>query len=1080
MIPISMRILSKLKMPHLKNFLVSVFLASFIFTTPLHAVAKNIYQTTSKTDIPSSRESVINKKCQSEKSFHLSGIIDSIRDWHSLQPAFFTDMGMIPNLPQTTVNAIMQDSDGIMWINVDNGLFRFDGLHIQLFRAQAHVPHSLPDSVIHTMRPHPQGGFLLGTATAGIIRFDPHTNFFDPVPSDAPAGRGLAVQAINSDNHSGFWIISDAGIGHLGPHDSTIHYEKLWPVAAGKKINRITDILNAKDGTLWLASGDGLFFRHTKETAFTRLHTASQDIENLLTSRITTLYQDRDDRLWVGSAFYGGLYITPSGEIYQPESLKASSSYINHRAIHGFAELPDNHIWIATMGGGIVDYAFWTAGTKGQLCAPQGEEYTGYVKTWTHNPLNTHSISGNNILSLMTDRDGGIWVATDRGVSRWDPHPSIAFNIPDVLVDKSGMISDSVTGLLSDEKGRIWIGLQNGMINIIDRHRTQIQKLSLTGLQVSQPVRAFLQAKDGAILAGSLGLARIDPKNLSVTSLMDDFLSKKTITALAETKYNLFIGTNSGLYIKDRATEKVSYFTHNADDSRSLISDHIKDIAIRSDNEVWIATANGISIHKNNVNGFDNILSHSENPRIFPRSFITSLAAKESTMLVGSFNGISQFSPNSRRGYDFQNFYHKDRPSADEINRLIVNKFGYIWASSSDGISVLDPARRQSFVLGERDHVSSGHFSQRTSALADDGSILFGGTNGLTVIAPEQILFSSSLPQNSKSGDLQVTMAEINEKPINFGQLPTLNQTFEVPPTARSLRIGFILLDYSAPRDVTYSYKLEGVDSQWITVPFNTPPIAIYTNLRSGHYALHIRAETSGLHAYSKEETFYFTIAPHWYEHWEISVVVVLIVLVGLYLIIILRTFLLKRQTKRLQNLVDNRTFELQQANQQLSALANTDVLTGLLNRRALMIELARIQQEAAEQNRTISLAMLDVDHFKNINDRYGHLVGDTVMRKAANIIRNNIRQNDFAGRYGGDEFVIAIAASLEISHNIAERIRHEFTTLIVKNNDTELKITVSIGLFEMKPDDNISVALDRADNMLYWAKNNGRNRVES
>ncbi|MFT8737109.1 MAG: GGDEF domain-containing protein, partial [Zymomonas mobilis] len=207
---------------------------------------------------------------------------------------------------------------------------------------------------------------------------------------------------------------------------------------------------------------------------------------------------------------------------------------------------------------------------------------------------------------------------------------------------------------------------------------------------------------------------------------------------------------------------------------------------------------------------------------------------------------------------------------------------------------------------------------------------------------------------------------------------------------------------------------------------------------------------------------------------------IALLILLGLYLIVLFRTFLLKRQTKRLQNLVNDRTFELQQANQQLSELANTDVLTGLLNRRALMAKLSELRQTAPLNEKTISIAMLDVDHFKKINDRYGHLVGDEVMRNAAFIIRNNIRQDDFAGRYGGDEFIIAISAPLEISRNIAERIRQEFTRMVVKNGDTELKITVSIGLFEMTTEDAVSAALDKADNLLYWAKNNGRNRVES
>ncbi|ACV76348.1 MAG: diguanylate cyclase [Zymomonas mobilis] len=1030
----------------------------------------------------SSRSANEDVKCRAEKTFHLPGVIDSMHGWQNFQSAFFTDMGAIPNLPQTTVNAIMQDSDGLIWINIANGLFRFDGLHIQLFRPQANQPHSLPDSIIRTMRPQNSGGFLLGTATAGVIRFDPKTNYFDPISSDAPTGRGLSIQVIASDNHNGFWVISDAGIGHLKAGSNSIHYEKKLPFSDKGDIHHITDLLATKDNRLWIASNDGLFFRRKENDVFTALRSSEKEIDTLLTSQITALYQDRDDRLWVGSAFHGGLYMTADGRFYQPKPLKASSPYLNYRSIHGFAELPDNHIWIATMGGGIIDYAFWTAGIKGKLCAPPGEEYTGYVRTWTHNPLNDHSVSGNNILSLMADRDGGIWIATDRGVSRWNPHPSIAFNLPDILVDKNGMISDSIEALLADEKGRIWVGLQNGMINMIDQQRSQIKKISLKGLQMAQPVRAFLQAKDGAILAGSLGLARIDPNDFSTTAIMDDILGKETITALAETKYNLFIGTNSGLYVKDRSTEKVTHFTHNIDDKDSLIGDHIKDIAVRSDEEVWIATTDGISIHDTHRSGFNNLLGKPDDRLLFSHSFVTSLATdNDNSMLVGSFNGISHLFP-TKNGYNFNNIYRKNKPSSNEINRLIVDKFGHIWSSSPDGISVFDSVNRQSHFLGQRDHVSSGHFSQRASVLTEDGSILFGGTNGLTVIAPEQILFSPAQLGNggNSATKIQITALDLNEKTLPFGLLPHTDQMFDIPPGTRSLRVGFILSDYSAPNDVRYSYKLEGIDSEWIRIPDNTPPVAIYTNLPSGHYALHMRAEVLGLHSYQKEARFLFKVAPRWYEHWQIGIAVAALILLALYLAVLFRTFLLERRTRRLQHLVDDRTHELQQANKQLSELANTDVLTGLLNRRALMAKLSELHQDALLNENAISIAMLDVDHFKKINDRYGHLVGDDVMRNAASIIRNNIRQEDFAGRYGGDEFIIAISASIEMSRHIAERIRNEFTKIVIKNGETELKITVSIGLFEITTEESISIALDKADSLLYWAKNNGRNRVES
>ena len=179
-------------------------------------------------------------------------------------------------------------------------------------------------------------------------------------------------------------------------------------------------------------------------------------------------------------------------------------------------------------------------------------------------------------------------------------------------------------------------------------------------------------------------------------------------------------------------------------------------------------------------------------------------------------------------------------------------------------------------------------------------------------------------------------------------------------------------------------------------------------------------------------------------------------------------------RTRRLQE-------ELQKKNEQLQELSIRDQLTGLYNRRYLM---ERLHEEVARVKRyryALTLLMMDIDHFKQINDRYGHLQGDRVLQELAQILRASARAVDFVARYGGEEFVM-VAPNVDGSGGIilAERIRlaveqHEFPC-----HEGVLRITISIGLASVRGQEvtDETDLLNRADKALYEAKERGRNRV--
>ncbi|MDP2243226.1 sensor domain-containing diguanylate cyclase [Pseudomonas sp.] len=162
-----------------------------------------------------------------------------------------------------------------------------------------------------------------------------------------------------------------------------------------------------------------------------------------------------------------------------------------------------------------------------------------------------------------------------------------------------------------------------------------------------------------------------------------------------------------------------------------------------------------------------------------------------------------------------------------------------------------------------------------------------------------------------------------------------------------------------------------------------------------------------------------------------------------------------------------------------IAALATTDQLTDLLNRRGFDLLANQAIQEARRNPSPLCALLLDLDSFKDLNDNHGHLAGDEVLRGFANKLRDNLRQSDILCRWGGEEFIILLKdTSPEQARLLAEKIRQQTEQASFSYKDASLRITTSIGLAELHPDDSLNELLARADRALYRAKKTGRNRT--
>ncbi|MGZ5433924.1 MAG: diguanylate cyclase, partial [Thermoanaerobaculia bacterium] len=286
---------------------------------------------------------------------------------------------------------------------------------------------------------------------------------------------------------------------------------------------------------------------------------------------------------------------------------------------------------------------------------------------------------------------------------------------------------------------------------------------------------------------------------------------------------------------------------------------------------------------------------------------------------------------------------------------------------------------------------------------------------------------------------------------------------------------------------VEYQYRLDPIDEEWSE--WTAQPFIDYTTLAANDYTFRLRARGAGS-APSAEATWQFAVLSPWYtSRWGYGIWILLAVAIVL-LVIRTRTGALSRQAERLRAKVAEKTAELQEtvklleaANTQLEALSLEDDLTGIANRRYFDRTLADEWNRARRHEQTLALILLDLDHFKDLNDRRGHPAGDDCLRRVGAFLNESVRRSgEVVARYGGEEFAILLpgvdgAGALRVAETLREGIER---LAIPYGNGTARRVTASCGVASLSPAPEASsdTLVASADRALYAAKHSGRNCV--
>jgi diguanylate cyclase (GGDEF)-like protein len=299
------------------------------------------------------------------------------------------------------------------------------------------------------------------------------------------------------------------------------------------------------------------------------------------------------------------------------------------------------------------------------------------------------------------------------------------------------------------------------------------------------------------------------------------------------------------------------------------------------------------------------------------------------------------------------------------------------------------------------------------------------------------------------------------------------------------MRIEFAPVSYRP--GISYQYRLDPIDARWSE--WSTELFIDYTTLGANDYTFRLRARGPGLTA-SEETRWSFSVLPPWYRT-NLATALWLLLAIGTVVALIrMRTRTLRSQAERLRAKVADKTAELQQtvalletANVQLEALSLEDDLTGIANRRSFERALADEWNRARRHEQPLALILLDLDHFKELNDRRGHPAGDDCLRRVGAFLAETIRRSgEIVARYGGEEFAILLpGVDSDVAIRVAETLRAGIEHLGVPyGNGTHRRVTASSGVASMIPTANLTAdgLVSNADRALYAAKHSGRNCV--
>ena len=757
-------------------------------------------------------------------------------------------------LPGNTITDVMQDDTGYLYIGTYDGLVRFDGVEFVTYNKTYRDDYNFVSA--RSIMQDSRGVLWVGANDEGITAI-----FKDGSCRKFSTDEGLpnnSVRAIEEDNEGNIWVGTASGVVYITPGLEVVRPSGL------EKFNEenilVCNIFCDTAGRIWIASPEenGLFVYTNRNF---EIYNRISKIENPIVTYVT---QDNSGALWFGVSPHYAVKVTGSSEIVYDIAPEGSNSTL----VNTICQDSSSNIWFAMDRG---------------VSVLHGGEFSF---------LNLDSeLANEKVAKIMEDREGNIWLATDRnGLQRLSRSKF-----------KTTTMNTSVNAICEDAgRNVIWIGADNGLYCV---QNDEFIENILTEYCRNVRIRDVIMAPDGSVLVSAyekLGYVRMDPEGKIFSITKDDGLTGNKIrVSMQAADGNVYVGTTNGLNIikKDGTIGTITK-------ESGVKNDYIMCLFEDHSGKVWCGTdGGGIFILENGV--VSKVLTTDDGLVGNVVFKISRLNENEIWIFTGT--GVSRFDEKSGA---IANFNSKDGLGVDGIFQGLTDYTGKLWMTSNRGIFCVNMSDMERIASGEHCRVNARYFGQSdglvsggatsTSRSMKDslGRIWFTLIDGFSVYDPLNVTANKTAP-----------LIKIQEIMVDTEKQNLDDEKIVLPPETKRLSIKYTGLSFISSEHMKFRTKLEGFDqdySEWSTLR-----TVSYTNLKPGTYKFTFQAENSDevLSDISKElliikNPFIWELVWFW--------ILIAIFVTGIAGIIILQRFRsMRRYQVKLENEVEARTHDL-------------------------------------------------------------------------------------------------------------------------------------------------------------------------
>lgn len=837
--------------------------------------------------------------------------------------AEFSVISLEQGLSQGSVRAIVQDRLGFMWFGSQDGLNRYDGNNITIYRHNEEEPASLSNNFILAIALDSTGQLWIGTRD-GVSRMDPVTRKFTVFRPDSshPANgvAGRLCQAIHVDPDGSIWVgTSDGGASRFDPVTRRFTTLRDPTTASNVGLNDVRAIYRDHHGTLWLGTAAGLAHVDLKQR--TIVAAGAYIAPNLppSSSGVNSLYEDR----------YGVLHAGTSGAgLIRIERIPGRPAHLVHEPVNvgNFtiqSMLEDSHgtLWVAVFGRGLehldrpagkfrmtyVDphspkagVSTWTlyndassvlwVGSIGSGVARRKNDRFGLMRS---NPEDPETLSSPIMQGMMGGPDGKLWIGTPSGLNELDPVTGVIRSYRHDPGNPHSLSNNWVFTVYVGDDGIVWVGTWDGGIDLFNPRTGTFSYLhARRGDPTTIPsdaIRVLKKDHSGTmwVLTYDHGLGLLDPKTRRSVNYRHDpndpySLSGDETQSFLQTRGGtVWVGTvGSGLNRFDAAHKRFIPYHHHVGEPTSLSQDDVRYLYQDLAGTVWIGTTAGLD-------------------------------RMDDTVGNGSFT----------------HFTVADGLPNAVVYTILESPRGVLWLSTNNGLSRFDTRTKKFRNYNVYDGLQSNEFNTASGYAAPDGKLYFGGLYGLNGFYPD------SIRDNPRAPPVQITEFR------RFDHPEDLRRTMRHNQLVLSYRDNFISFDFAAlsflsPEKNRYAYRLEGFDPRWIDATARRS--ATYTNLPPGSYTFRVKAANNdGIWNEAGAAVPIVVTPPYWATRW-FRTLALLTLLASIAAWYKWRVRSIEEHNRVLEETVLARTAEIQRQGLELRAASRragmAEVATGVLH----------------------------------------------------------------------------------------------------------------------------------------------------